>query len=114
MKASTLVKGLCTSAIALSIAAVPFVKSASAQTDTAPDTAPGTTTTIPDTTTQPAVPNSDVSADTNDDGFDWGWLGLLGLIGLAGLARKPEERTQYRDPNADPATTTTTRSDYYR
>ena len=28
--------------------------------------------------------------DTDEDGFDMGWLGLLGLIGLAGLRRKPE------------------------
>jgi hypothetical protein len=26
-----------------------------------------------------------------DDGFDWGWLGLLGLAGLAGLM--PKKRT---------------------
>lgn len=25
------------------------------------------------------------NAATNDDGVDWGWLGLAGLIGLAGL-----------------------------
>ncbi len=28
-----------------------------------------------------------------DDGFDWGWLGLLGLIGLAGLRRRDDGRT---------------------
>ncbi|MFD0670783.1 WGxxGxxG family protein [Cohnella sp. GCM10027633] len=25
------------------------------------------------------------AATDNDDGFDWGWLGLLGLLGLAGM-----------------------------
>jgi len=41
-----------------------------------------------------------------DDGFDWGWLGLLGLLGLAGLAGRSGHRdrdtttttTAYRDP----------------
>ncbi|MFC5650742.1 WGxxGxxG family protein [Paenibacillus solisilvae] len=30
---------------------------------------------------------------TDDNDFDWGWLGLLGLIGLAGLRSKDRERT---------------------
>lgn len=31
--------------------------------------------------------------ETQDEGFDWGWLGLLGLLGLAGLAgRKRNDR----------------------
>ncbi len=38
-------------------------------------------TTPPATTSAPA---------TNNDGFDWGWLGLLGLLGLAGLRRRPD------------------------
>lgn len=48
----------------------------------------------------------------NDDGFDWGWLGLLGLIGLAGLARdkKKHTNTVYTDP-VDRGVTTT---DYRR
>ncbi|WP_414565928.1 MULTISPECIES: WGxxGxxG family protein [unclassified Anabaena] len=42
-----------------------------------------------------------------DDGFDWGWLGLIGLFGLAGLAGKnrTDEPTRYRDPSAPGATT---------
>ncbi len=37
--------------------------------------------------------------ENEDDGFDWGWLGLLGLLGLAGLAKKNrQEPTAYRDP----------------
>lgn len=30
-----------------------------------------------------------------DDGFDWGWLGLLGLLGLAGLAGRRRNDTTY-------------------
>lgn len=32
-----------------------------------------------------------LATETEDDGFDWGWLGLLGLAGLAGLKRKEPE-----------------------
>lgn len=28
----------------------------------------------------------------DDDGFDWGWLGLLGLIGLAGMRGRERDR----------------------
>ncbi|MBF2046866.1 hypothetical protein HJG54_24080 [Leptolyngbya sp. NK1-12] len=46
-----------------------------------------------------------------NDGFDWGWLGLFGLIGLFGLAGlggrshqdttiRREEAPTYRDPNS--------------
>jgi len=35
------------------------------------------------TATQPAA---------QDDGFDWGWLGLLGLAGLAGLRGRDRDR----------------------
>lgn len=28
----------------------------------------------------------------DNDGVDWGWLGLLGLLGLAGMRRKSTER----------------------
>ncbi|WP_338044850.1 WGxxGxxG family protein [Paenibacillus lignilyticus] len=30
---------------------------------------------------------------TDDDGFDWGWLGLLGLLGLVGMRNRSGERT---------------------
>lgn len=93
MKLSILNKTLWSGALALSIATLSSLGlPAAAQTDT----------TVPDTET-------DV-VESEDDGFDWGLLGLLGLLGLAGLARKPEERTVYRDPNVDPATSG--RSDY--
>jgi hypothetical protein len=35
------------------------------------------------TVEDPVTPYENVVVE--DDGFDWGWLGLLGLIGLAGL-----------------------------
>ncbi|MDQ0060850.1 WGxxGxxG family protein [Paenibacillus harenae] len=28
----------------------------------------------------------------DDDGFDWGWLGLIGLIGLAGMRGRERDR----------------------
>jgi MYXO-CTERM domain-containing protein len=31
-----------------------------------------------------------------DDGFDYGWLGLLGLAGLAGLRKRPEHHDAHR------------------
>jgi len=31
-------------------------------------------------------------AYANDDGMDWGWLGLLGLLGLAGMRNRDRER----------------------
>jgi hypothetical protein len=80
------------SAIVASLAVLPF-NAVQAQTTT---DGTGTTTTT-------AAPNSTVYSDTanNNQGFDWGWLGLLGLLGLGGLAGKnrSEEPTRYRDPN---------------
>ena len=40
-------------------------------------------------TTPPATTGTTVQ---QDDGFDWGWLGLLGLAGLAGLRRRDDVR----------------------
>lgn len=51
-----------------------------------PVTAFAQDTTTTDTTTSAAT---DTTANNdNDQGFDYGWLGLLGLAGLAGLNRK--------------------------
>lgn len=41
---------------------------------------------------QPAGDTPAAITNNDDEGFDWGWLGLLGLIGLAGLARKDRNR----------------------
>lgn len=43
----------------------------------------------------------------DDDGFDWGWLGLLGLIGLAGLMRRDRDRDRHQAGYRDTATTST-------
>lgn len=70
----------------------------------------------------PDVEREDIYED-EDDGFDWGWLGLIGLFGLAGLAGKKKRRepvvkrdarlgnrledrepTAYRDPNSSDRT----------
>lgn len=86
MKDWRLSKWLGASVMAASLAVLPFTISAQAQT----------------TTTQPDGQVGAVQTN-NDDGFDWGWLGLLGLIGLAGLAGKNRrETTDYvvNDPNA--------------
>lgn len=91
MKYSILNKAIWGSAVAITVATLPFAIPANAQTDT---TVPGDDTGV---------------VEDDDDGFDWGLLGLLGLAGLAGLARKHDDRTVYRDP-ANPGATT--RSDY--
>ncbi|MEV5024840.1 WGxxGxxG family protein [Paenibacillus sp. LPE1-1-1.1] len=36
--------------------------------------------------------NYRTTAATDDDGIDWGWLGLLGLLGLAGARNRGRER----------------------
>lgn len=97
MKNKSLATWLGTGALALSLAVLPSTLSASAQTTTDP-VAPGDTVTTTD--------------NYDDDGFDWGWLGLLGLIGLAGLKgrdRDHDTRTTY----ADPTTTTSTSNPRY-
>ncbi|WP_065387222.1 WGxxGxxG family protein [Bacillus sp. FJAT-26390] len=40
--------------------------------------------------------NYRTNATTDDDGFDWGWLGLLGLIGLAGARNRARDRDRDR------------------
>ncbi|PSF37799.1 hypothetical protein C7H19_07310 [Aphanothece hegewaldii CCALA 016] len=105
MKSSKLSKSLRIGVVATAISTLPMIMPVSAQTSpTVPDSnTPGATN---DTTTDTTTTNT----YRDDDGFDWGWLGLLGLIGLAGLKRKPEDNTSRRDYTTDP--TTTTRTDY--
>ena len=76
---STIYKISGTGLLALSLAILPFTTSSQAQIDTEEGIA---------------------VVETEDDSFDWGWLGLLGLLGLAGLAGK-NKQTHYE-------TTTTT------
>lgn len=97
MKISNISKLVAAGVLSASVAVLPFNLPVSAQST------PGTGT---DTTTT-TTPRQNVDNTTrNDDGFDWGWLGLLGLVGLAGLMpRKQEEPTRYRDPNEASSTT---------
>lgn len=95
MKGSDLSKAIGAGVLTLSMAVMPLTLPASAQNNS-PD---GTGNTAPNTTVDTA-PTTGVADTTDDDGFDWDWLGLLGLIGLAGLAgKKRQEPTRYRDPD---------------
>ncbi len=76
MKNKSLATWLGTGAIALSLAVLPSTLPASAQT-----------------ATDPVVPGDTVTT-TDDDGFDWGWLGLLGLVGLAGLKGRDHDNNR--------------------
>ncbi len=91
---SNLSKFVGASVISLSIALAPIIASAQVGDPTAP-TQTGTAT------------EGVVAYEREEEGFDWGWLGLLGLLGLAGLAGKNrrEEAPRYRDPNATVGTT---------
>ena len=69
------------SLLAVSLAVVPFTKSSQAQLETEP---------------QVSV------VETEDDGFDWGWLGLLVLLGLAGLAGKNKSQEHHEVRGTEP------------
>ncbi|MEA5628321.1 WGxxGxxG family protein [Nostoc sp. UHCC 0251] len=74
--------------LALSLATLPTVLPASAQTTTTPDGI------VTDTTTDRTL------TDGNYQDGDWGLLGLLGLFGLFGRkSRKADDNVGYRDPN---------------
>ncbi|WP_392482400.1 WGxxGxxG family protein [Nostoc sp. C110] len=88
MKRFNVSKILGSTVLALSLATLPTVMPASAQTTAAPD---GTAT---NTTTDRAA------TDRNYQDGDWGLLGLLGLFGLLGRKnRKADDNVAYRDPN---------------
>jgi len=89
VKSFNVSKILGSTALALSLATLPTVLPASAQTTTTPDA------TVTDTTTDRAA------TDRNYGDGDWGLLGLLGLFGLFGRkSRKDVDNVAYRDPNA--------------
>lgn len=63
-------------------------------------------------TEEPEVTTTTVD-DNEDDGMNWGWLGLLGLAGLAGLAGRKRQEVHTvdhtrRDYDVDRTRTTTT------
>ncbi|MCC5666453.1 WGxxGxxG-CTERM domain-containing protein [Nostoc sp. CHAB 5784] len=91
MKRFNVFKILGSTALALSLATLPTVLPASAQTTSSPDA----TVTDTNTTTDRAA------TDRNYQDGDWGLLGLLGLFGLFGRkSRKADDNVAYRDPNA--------------
>ncbi|MEP0914430.1 WGxxGxxG-CTERM domain-containing protein [Leptolyngbya sp. GB1-A1] len=92
MKSSNLLKFISAGVVACTAAIAPLSLPTQAQAAT---------------TTAPVIEREGAY---EDDGFDWGWLGLFGLIGLFGLAGKSsrhntttiqrEEAPTYRDPNS--------------
>ena len=91
MKLSNLYKLSGTGLLAISLAVIPFTASSQAQVDDEPGIA---------------------VVETEDNSFDWGWLGLIGLLGLAGLAGKGGHRETNRDVRGtEPFPETTTRTD---
>ncbi|MBD2340212.1 WGxxGxxG-CTERM domain-containing protein [Calothrix sp. FACHB-156] len=85
MQRFNLSKILGTTVIALSLATLPTVLPASAQTTTSPD---GTTTTDTTNTDRPLT-------DGNYADGDWGLLGLLGLFGLFGRKSRRHDDSAY-------------------
>lgn len=73
MKLSHICKLSGTGLLALSLTVIPFKALGQAPTQT------------PQTDSVEVV-------TSEDDTFDWGWLGLLGLLGLAGLAGKKKHQ----------------------
>lgn len=90
MKLSHLYKISGTGLLAVSLAIIPYTTSAQAQVN--------------------ADPEIEV-IETEDNSFDWSWLGLLGLLGLAGLAGLGGKNNQDRQANrnTEPFPETTTR-----
>ena len=92
MKISNVSKLVGAGVLAASIAVVPLNLPAHAQGTTG-------TSTQQDGNSNAAGP---ISANTDSDNNNWGWLGLLGLAGLAGLAKKKHNQTTHtvsNDPN---------------
>ncbi|MHC5938018.1 WGxxGxxG family protein [Nostoc sp.] len=88
MKRFNISKIFGSSVLALSLATLPTVLPASAQTTTTPDA------TVTDTTT------NRTATDRNYRDGDWGLLGLLGLFGLFGRkSRRANDTVGYGDSN---------------
>ncbi|MBE9160287.1 WGxxGxxG-CTERM domain-containing protein [Nodosilinea sp. LEGE 06152] len=78
MKINALSKWIGASALAVSMAVLPSLNMPAQAT-----------------ANDPVAPTQNVA--TEDDGFDWGWLGLLGLLGLAGLKGRDRHTTTTTD-----------------
>ncbi|MCC5647762.1 WGxxGxxG-CTERM domain-containing protein [Nostoc sp. CHAB 5824] len=94
MKRFNVSKILGSTVLAVSLATLPTVLPASAQTT---GTSDGTVT----NTTTDRTTTDGAATDRNYQDGDWGLLGLLGLFGLFGRkSRKADDTVGYRDPNA--------------
>ena len=71
-------------------AAALFLSAGAAMSQTATTPADGTYT---DTATTPAVVEE-------EDGMDWGWLGIIGLAGLLGLRKRKDEHVRTHPTNS--------------
>lgn len=78
MKINALSKWIGASALAASLAVLPALH-----------------TPAQATVEDPVTPYETVT--TEEDGFDWGWLGLLGLLGLAGLKGRDRHKVTTTD-----------------
>ena len=84
------VLGACTVALGLAAMSAPSWGQGAAGGGTSGTGASGGGTGASTTTTR---------ATTDDDGMDWGWIGLLGLAGLAGLRRRDTTTSTYDNRN---------------
>ncbi len=52
--------------------------------------------TTPSSTMDPNYRSDTTSSSRNDNGFNFGWLGLIGLAGLAGMKSKSTNQAGFR------------------
>lgn len=86
MKINALSKWMGASALAVSLAVLPSLH-----------------TPAQATVGDPVTPGETVVVEEENDGFDWGWLGLLGLIGLAGLKGRDRNKVTTTDRVGTPS-----------
>lgn len=83
---------LVTAVLSFSIAA-PIASAAGATGTNTMATANGNTTGMNNYGTNNTGGNYQTNAATDDNNFNWGWLGLAGLLGLTGLRGRNREKT---------------------
>lgn len=91
MKHFDLSKTVGASILAASLTVMPLSLSASAQTNTPPNT-------TTEDTSRPTIDTTPFQ-ETNDGNNNWGWLGLVGLLGLLNLLRKPKQPVHQSEPD---------------